>query len=974
MIDDVQKGPDAENIRAEDEARSKEREPNPNAPADRDHAPAASLYPVGPLATSFAASRSWVVWRLRELTDKHGKSKSKKPPLDPHTGREPPRGSDMSKIRLTLAEARAAAGRHSLSGRLGGIGIDAGVQHDDRDGEQVWSKLGYMDLDNCRDPKSGKIADWARLAVEKFNSYTEVSPSGIGLKIFFLHCVGDGSNSEAKGDGNGEKNRGYELRFGKRYSTVTGRQFESYDKLNSVTPDIVDWVSEKLRPHIVKTTTNTTAGKARPAAKPATNVKPPRSLRGTDKEDWALVADALKVLEDRAHEYDRWIAYGLAIFRRFGERGLSLWDDWSRKAHNYSAADVAKEWKSICKKGGGLTEDDDKAVTVGTIFHDAAEAGWVRPQFDDGRPVIIYDARRPIDAAKAGLTALRELGQPIYQQQGRLIHVVRYGENVDNIETQFRLRRDAEAVVICQMDPILLGAELNQGINWTAPKQTKSGGTKIGAVLLPQRVANTAVVMKGQWPVPELNGIVHSPTLYKGADGELVLLQMPGYDEASGLRYAPNDNFDAIPLAPSRQDAEEALGRLLAPVAGFPFVPDMSDDDEWMPATDEGARPSAHRSVYLSALLTGSIRRDMAAAPLHAFDATSPGTGKSKLAAMVGLILTGRLPASMPWVRAEDEQRKRIVSVAMKGDLVLLFENVMDSSIGGATINTLLTEQVIEDRLLGKSEIIRAKTNLLVLATGNNLVFEGDMTRRAALCKMNAGVERPQDRQFLFDPVAMVGKQRARLATDCLVILLAYIAAGKPLSGKVKVVGSYEDWTIVREALVWLGQPDPADTMKEISAVDPVADSIRQVMGAWWECFGDNPTKLQYAIELAQVANERDYIGDPCQRKLFDALSAVCNNRPPNVVGLGIWFSRYNERIVDGRRFKSGGTTSGRNSTGRLITLAYQAGEPIPDTPKGVLNMSEESRRQIRQDQVENEIDRVAKERKRQALERTIPM
>jgi len=41
-----------------------------------------------------------------------------------------------------------------------------------------------VDLDDCRDPETGTIEPWAAQIITDINSYTEVSPSGTGVKIF----------------------------------------------------------------------------------------------------------------------------------------------------------------------------------------------------------------------------------------------------------------------------------------------------------------------------------------------------------------------------------------------------------------------------------------------------------------------------------------------------------------------------------------------------------------------------------------------------------------------------------------------------------------------------------------------------------------------------------------------------------------------------------------------------------------------
>jgi putative DNA primase/helicase len=50
-----------------------------------------------------------------------------------------------------------------------------------------------VDIDLCRDPRTGQIAEWAREIILELNSYTEVSPSETGLKIFVFGCLPAGA-------------------------------------------------------------------------------------------------------------------------------------------------------------------------------------------------------------------------------------------------------------------------------------------------------------------------------------------------------------------------------------------------------------------------------------------------------------------------------------------------------------------------------------------------------------------------------------------------------------------------------------------------------------------------------------------------------------------------------------------------------------------------------------------------------------
>ena len=74
-----------------------------------------------------------------------------------------------------------------------------------------------MDLDNCRDSATGEISPAAASIIEELSSYTEVSPSGTGVKIFLRAPASPGSRHRTKYEG-GE----IEIYFQGRYFTVTG--------------------------------------------------------------------------------------------------------------------------------------------------------------------------------------------------------------------------------------------------------------------------------------------------------------------------------------------------------------------------------------------------------------------------------------------------------------------------------------------------------------------------------------------------------------------------------------------------------------------------------------------------------------------------------------------------------------------------------------------------------------------------------
>jgi hypothetical protein len=73
-----------------------------------------------------------------------------------------------------------------------------------------------IDLDKCREPETGIIDPWALEIIRQFDSYTEVSPSGTGLKIFVRGTLPPGRR----------KNDKIEMYNDGRYFTVTGHALD----------------------------------------------------------------------------------------------------------------------------------------------------------------------------------------------------------------------------------------------------------------------------------------------------------------------------------------------------------------------------------------------------------------------------------------------------------------------------------------------------------------------------------------------------------------------------------------------------------------------------------------------------------------------------------------------------------------------------------------------------------------------------
>lgn len=83
-----------------------------------------------------------------------------------------------------------------------------------------------IDLDGCRNPETGEMAPWARAIVERFSTYTEVSPSKTGVKLWIVgqSPFESGRKVELANELKmcEEKSPGIEVYDHKRYFAVTG--------------------------------------------------------------------------------------------------------------------------------------------------------------------------------------------------------------------------------------------------------------------------------------------------------------------------------------------------------------------------------------------------------------------------------------------------------------------------------------------------------------------------------------------------------------------------------------------------------------------------------------------------------------------------------------------------------------------------------------------------------------------------------
>lgn len=441
---------------------------------------------------------------------------------------------------------------------------------------------------------------------------------------------------------------------------------------------------------------------------------------------------------------------------------------------------------------------------------------------DGKRPeIFIIPGRQPeiVDAAEqvlvANATRLR-----IFQRAGEVVRVITLNREVKRTG----LRRPTGTVQLAPVSTLNLLEIFDRLIRWMKP----GGQDGPKPADCHAKIAATYLARVGDWKVPALLGVIEAPMMRP--DGSIV--SAPGYDDATGLFLSADEDWPGVPDAPTKTAALAALRELIHPFADFPFVDEAS------------------RSVLLAAILTSIQRRLLQSAPLFAFSAPAQRSGKSLLAESVGIIAVGRRPAATGVARQSDELRKAITSALHEGQAVVNLDNITHP-LDSPDLARAITQSEYSDRLLGTNRMLKLPTNVLWTATGNNLTFRGDLPSRALLCRIDAKVERPEERTFsILDLPGHLLEHRRRLVAAALTILRAYHVAGRQRQ-RLRPWGGFDYWSReIREPLVWLGLADPCATREKIVINDPERDSALSILSAWSETFSDR------AMLVAEVIRE----------------------------------------------------------------------------------------------------------------------
>ena len=417
-----------------------------------------------------------------------------------------------------------------------------------------------------------------------------------------------------------------------------------------------------------------------------------------------------------------------------------------------------------------------------------------RPESADPRPTVIISTEEYRTNQDAVIALVSE--PDLFQRAGMLVRVTKSDADGGR---RAAVCRPSGAPVVRELRPALLRERMTRCARWVAMKPAGEGKWE-EAPAHPPDWSVSAIHARGQWVgIRHLEAVVNHPVIL--SDGSV--LSGRGYDPRSGLLVSiPPGLRLSVPAEPTPGDIAAAVATIDDVLSDFPFE-----------------RPE-HRGAWYAGLLTPLAWFGFdGPAPLLLIDGNVRGVGKGLLADVIALILTGRRFPVMSYTPDREELRKKITSLAMEGERLVLLDNLA-GAVGNDVLDMALTADRWKDRVLGVNRVYDGPLHVCWFATGNNVQLHADTARRCSHCRLETAQERPELRDDVKYPDLRrhVLAGRASLLSAGLTILRGWYAAGMPRhrgkDGKgLTPWGSFEGWSgVVREAVVFAGLPDPGET------------------------------------------------------------------------------------------------------------------------------------------------------------------
>jgi len=374
---------------------------------------------------------------------------------------------------------------------------------------------------------------------------------------------------------------------------------------------------------------------------------------------------------------------------------------------------------------------------------------------------------------------------------------------------------------------------LGEAANWVEIRYSQNYGSYQVSVLTP-KVAAESVCAKNNPPIPYLKKIIYSPFFSK----EGILSIKKGYQPETECFLSLDTKINRIPERPSKSDIDTAKEWIDEILWDFPFI-DQS----------EKANAIAFFLVqYIRNMIDGQT-------PLHMFEASTPGTGKSFLVEMLSYpFLNSPIPAKNE-ITDNVELRKQITTSLMSDTPIIFFDN-LNFQIDSGIIASAATNPMWNDRLLGINREVNLLVRCLWALSANNPQMSKENLRRTVRIRQDARMEYPElrdTRKFRHpDLRGWVKTNRGHLIWAALVLCQNWIAQKSPLAKNPPIMGSFEAWVEtlagIMECAGIEGFLANAQSFREDA--DEESSALRAFISSWWTEFKSNEVTTKELFPL----------------------------------------------------------------------------------------------------------------------------
>ncbi len=384
---------------------------------------------------------------------------------------------------------------------------------------------------------------------------------------------------------------------------------------------------------------------------------------------------------------------------------------------------------------------------------------------------------------------------------------------------------------------------------------------------------------------PKVSGLVCHPVLTM--DGRVV--DKEGIDDATGLLLQfGGGSFHPVPEHISRDDAHEAASRIFKDLfSEFCFK-------------NSAVQAGLYETTALAMLQTGILRKVIDQAPGFLLVANVQGSGKTSLARLVHVILTGRdMPVSSLGGSTE-EMKKEMLAMFMQSPAMVCYDNILDGSeLNDPILAKAITSPEFKGRILGKTQEATVPTNTVIAITGNNVTLGADLVRRFVTVSLTADIAQPENKVYKHpDIVQHCLNSRRGVIRDSLTITKGYIDAGCPLDPAAVGSSGFTQWDrMVRLPLLWATGIDVLHSMTENRKQSSEHLAMVRILHNLNELFPGQAFTASRVMTIVQSVTDDE---NEIVASLIEGLANMSSKSLSSIKSLAWVLKKLEGRIIDG--------------------------------------------------------------------------